>query len=382
MENIEAVAIIGGGLAGANCAYELATKGVNSIIFDNSHPREKPCGGGISPLVIEKFPFIEQFPSKGSISADFKIISPKNREVIAKGKRKGFIISRRYLDEGILNMAIGNGAKLIKEKVTEIEKKQGFWEIKTEKRLMKAKILVGADGVNSIVRKKTVGSISRENLGIGYGYFAIGAEKEYATMKFLDGIPGYIWIFPRDDHSSIGIGSELRYGSILKGILDDFIRSYGLKIKVISQFAAMLPSAKDPNFFKLPCAGENWILIGDAAGHVDPITGEGVLYALWSGKLAAETIIRNNILSYDDLWRREYGNDLMEGCKQRDMFYNPLMIELSVILASRSSTYSRLLYDISKSEQDYKTFMARTIYELPKTLIEFVAGSLRRFLNN
>ena len=90
----------------------------------------------------------------------------------------------------------------------------------------------------------------------------------------------------------------------------------------------MLPLAKNPDFFMLPCAGVDWVLVGDAAGHVDPITGEGILYALWSGKLAAEVIKRNELKSYDRLWREEYGNSLRENCARRDMFYNPLMIEL------------------------------------------------------
>jgi geranylgeranyl reductase family protein len=326
MEQIEDVAIVGGGPAGAYCAFELAKKGIYATIFDDSHPREKPCGGGISPLVIKKFPFVERFHSKGNISAGFKIISPKNREVVAR--EGGFNVSRRYFDEGILKMATENRAKLIRERVTDVEKKQNFWKIKTNRRIVSTKIIVGADGVSSLVRRKTIGPIPRENLGLGYGYFVTGVEREYTTMKFLDEIPGYIWIFPRDNHSSIGISSELRYGNRLKKLLDDFIRSYCPQIRVISRFAAMLPLAKNPDFFMLPCAGVDWVLVGDAAGHVDPITGEGILYALWSGKLAAEVIKRNELKSYDRLWRKEYGNSLRENCARRDMFYNPLMIEL------------------------------------------------------
>ncbi len=328
------VVIVGGGPAGAYCAFELARQGIYATVFDHSHPREKPCGGGISPSVIEKFPFVEQFLSKGGVSTDFKIISCTNREIVATGFKKGFNISRRCFDEEILNMAAQNGAKLIKEKVIGVQRKQNFWTIKTNKRLVRAKILVGADGVNSLIRRKTIGAIPKENLELTYGYIATGVEKTFSIVKYLDVIPGYIWIFPRHNHSSIGIGSELKYGKMLKKLLDDFIRSYSPHIKIISRFAAMLPSAQDPEFFMIPCAGEDWILVGDAAGHVDPISGEGILYALWSGKLAAEVIKKNNLKLYDNLWREQYGNHLRERCIQKDTFYNPLTIELSILLRS------------------------------------------------
>jgi len=187
---------------------------------------------------------------------------------------------------------------------------------------MTTRILVGADGIRSLVRQKTVGHISKENLGLTYGYFATGTENEPTTVKFVAGIPGYLWIFPRNNHSSIGIGSELKYGAALKRILDEFIHSYCPKIKVISKFSAMFPRATDPDFFTLPCAGNNWILIGDAAGHADPLTGEGILYALWSGKLAAEALTEDKLSSYDKLWREQYGYCLRARCAQQNTFYN------------------------------------------------------------
>jgi len=372
MKKLEDVVIVGGGPAGAYCAYELAKNGIYPIIFDNSHPREKPCGGGLSPLVLEKYPFIKNVPSKGISSARFKIISPSGKEAIAKGKRGSFNVSRLQLDKYILNMATKKGARLLEERVIKVTKEKNLWTIKTKKRTLKAKIIIGADGANSIVRNEILGPIPKKNLGITFGYYASGTEKEDSIIKYLKGNVGYIWLFPRKDHSSIGIGSELRYSKQLKDILDKFISEYCPHIKIISKFSAIIPLIKDSNFYKLPCAGENWILIGDAAGHVDPITGEGILYAMWAGELAAKAIKNNKPKEFDNLWRKEYGYDLIEGCEMRDMFYNPFMIELSVILASRSKTFSCLLYDITSSEEEYITFNSRMLREFPKSLIEFI----------
>jgi digeranylgeranylglycerophospholipid reductase len=331
MEHSEDIVIVGAGPAGAYCALELSKQGKRPVIFDHSHPREKPCGGGISPPVLKKFPFLERFRSQGLTFGSFRIISCTNFQVITNSFKDGFCISRKFLDKGILNLAIQNGAKLIKEKVIEVQKKGRYWKVKTNIRQVKTKILVGADGVNSIVRRKTIGKISSENLALTFGYCVSKIKKEDATIKFLSEIPGYIWIFPGRNYSKIGIGGEIKYGGkILKRILDEFINTYCPQIKVISSYAAMLPSANNLKFFKSACAGDDWILIGDAAGHVDPISGGGILYALWGGVLAAQAIKDNDPLSFDKKWRKEYAKSLVENCKNKLSFYDPLDSNISL----------------------------------------------------
>jgi geranylgeranyl reductase family protein len=323
------VAIVGAGPAGAYCALQLAEEGIKATIFDHSHPREKPCGGGLSAEVVEKFSFVNKYRSRGSSSDKFKILSCTGREVAA-GIRKGFNISRRFFDYEIVKAAVEKGANLVPEKVMAIGHKHDIWRIKTDKQTVTTNILVGADGVSSLVRQSTVGNFSRENLQLTYGYFVSGVESEPTTIKFLAEIPGCIWLFPRNGYSSLGIGGPLRYGSWLKKLLDRFLESYCSSLNILSAFAALIPCAENPNFFDLNCAGKNWVLVGDAAGHVDPITGEGILYALWSGKLAAEAIANHDLESYDVSWRNEYGDYLKTRVQKRDVFYDPLRIELMI----------------------------------------------------
>ena len=343
MRKHEDIVIVGGGPAGAYCALELSKHGIFPLIINYPHHRGKPCGGGISPIVIRKFPFLEKFRSNGSTFSIFKIISCTDIQVDSKGLENGFWISRKYLDREILNMAIKNGAKTIEERVLDVRKKGKLWNIKTSKGFYSGRILVGADGVNSIVRNKTIGSISRENLAITFGFIAGCLEEESAVIKFLSEIPGYIWVFPGKRYSNIGIGSELNYGSRLEEILYDFVARYYPR-KLITEdtpkYAWMLPSARNPDFFKSACAGDDWLLVGDAAGHVDPVSGGGILYALWGGKLAAEAIDRNDPRSYDKEWRIAFGKNLEERCKNKSEFYDPLKSIATILKGLIAKEYS------------------------------------------
>ena len=338
MKRIE-VAIIGGGPAGASCAIELAKHGVYATIFDHSHPREKPCAGGISIQVIKKFPFLESFRSIGFALSDFKIISYNDIQVMTEKRDYGFCVSRMLFDQGILSMALEKGAKLVKEKVLDVKKVRSGWKIRTNKEFRFARILVGADGVNSVVRRNTVGPISKENLALTFGYRAISVEDVQPTIKLLGEIPGYIWVFPGKNYVNIGLGSELNYGNMLKKLLDDFIHSHYSGIKIISKYAALLPSAKTPEFFSLPCSGKDWILVGDAAGHVDPTTGGGIFYALLGGRLAALAIKEKEVYSYDNMWRKEYGNTLIRSAKKKEEFYDPVWSTILILCGLATKTF-------------------------------------------
>jgi geranylgeranyl reductase len=313
------VAIVGAGPAGSYCAYKLAENGINPTIFDYSHPREKPCGGLIPANAQDFFPFLKSLPIPHSERSAMTIIAPSGRRLVI-GFRKGKVIgfSRLKFDQYLLSRAVNEGADLVAEKVIGVARKYGCWKVRTQQQSYAVKSLVGADGVNSMVRRNIVGSLSKRDMGVCYGCFVKGLESEEITIKFLPDKKGYLWIIPRGDDTSIGIGSsEIGCYPELKKEVEAFISKFYPQAEKISKYTALIPNVKDIKTFYKPIAGSNWILIGDAAAQVDPITGSGIIYALLGGELAAEAIAEGNPETFNNLWIETYGQQLLRATKLR-----------------------------------------------------------------
>jgi len=324
------IAVVGAGPAGSFCAYCLAEDSLYPVIFDHTHPREKPCGGLVTPLAQRLFPFLKELPIKHGEKSEIHLISPSGRQVcisIRRSKIRTF--SRLKLDKFLVNMAVKKGAELIQEKVVALERKKDFWKVKTACGSYQAKILIGADGVNSLVRRSIIGPLSKMDKGICCGYLVRGLEKEDIVIRFLAHRKGYMWVIPRDDQTSLGIGtfeSSRSYG--LRQELDIFIQQQYPHAEMISRWAALIPNIKNFKTLQIPIAGLNWILIGDAAGHVSPTTGEGIMYALLDGELAAQAVVENEPERFNELWREACGSSLFVDVKLRKRLYTRSALEL------------------------------------------------------
>ena len=365
----DGIAIVGGGPAGSYLGYLLARRGISATIYDDSHPREKPCGGGITPVALERFSLLRDVPTSHRYVSKILFISPAGKEAMVSG-RTLMNVSRQHMDSFLLEKAVEAGAVLREERVTSVSEEAGGWTVRTKNGEQRWDLLVGADGANSVVRRATVGPIPRKDVGACIGYFATGVERDYSVMRFFKDFQGYAWIFPRETHSSIGVGLDVRHAKRLKEYLDGFIDQYCPNIQKLSSFGSLIPTARNPKFYKAPCAGKRWVLIGDAAGHVDPVLGEGIRYALWDAELAADAIAAGRPDRFDGLWRKAYHKDFVEACRLRDYIYNTAMIERGVALMARSGTFASIMMGMVTGTQSYRDLRKTAVASLPRIMAE------------
>ena len=369
------VAVVGGGPAGSSCAAELAKNGVDVAIFDNSHPREKLCGGAISGRGLEKLKIPENIIER---KINRIIVEDQNgNSVNLYDKKIGIVVMREKLDQYLFQKTAENGARQIKERVVSFKRKNKKWLIKTNKKnIFETEFIVGADGCQSIIRKNFLGDIPKEQLAHCVGYH-IPHEKKHIEKEFGNSIElyflgkpfvdvGYIWIFPKTDFVTIGLGTKLGtpgiHNSLKKFILEHPRAKRLVLPKEITFHSHLLPFISSTEFYKIPVTGKNWVLIGDAAGHVNSITGEGIYYAMNGGLLAAKSYLNGNIYSFEKRWREEYGGDLFYASKFRDLFYNPKVLEKTINLAKKSKKVREILIDIISSRVPYREIFNKKIF--------------------
>lgn len=130
------------------------------------------------------------------------------------------------------------------------------------------------------------------------------------TFQTYADLAGYLWSFPRHDHASVEIATRLAEARPreLWQRLDAFLNEFCPQSRRGNRWAALVPMARDASLWDTPCASQNWELLGDAAGHVHLITGEGITYALLSAELLATAFEQGESRVYDRLWREACGH--------------------------------------------------------------------------
>jgi flavin-dependent dehydrogenase len=363
------VAVVGGGPAGALLGWSLARGGIAATIFDASHPREKPCGGGLTRRALALLP-----PEPPSDPLPVRWVDACRFEAPPDGvdvrlERPVAVGSRREIDGWLLRRATEAGAAHVAERVAEVDGNGGLRT--AAGRQSRFDLIVGADGAGSLVRRTFLAPVPPSQLMMAAGWFAPGDAP--MLVRFPSGLAGYLWLFPRPDHVGVGICAPLAAiatRDLIARLEAEVARSFPALVEVEGgRYAHTIPSpTADPRSL-LEIAGERWALVGDAAALADPITGEGIAYALRSAALLADTLMKDGSpRAYPERLLAEFGRELLKASAIRDRFYAPRFAARMVRFASRSRAIRDVLADLVLGEQGYLDLKKRLLRAAPRFL--------------
>ena len=290
MEQFDVI-VVGAGPAGSTTAYRLACEGAGVLLVDKARfPRDKPCGGGISGRAMRELP-VDPRPVVEHVADRMELSFCGGRPFIRGGRDPlAYLTQRRRLDHFLVEQAASAGADFRDGvAVTEISERgarvDGEW--------IGCELLVGADGANGaaarsldLAGERIYGVALEGNLAYGL----TNPERWRSTVVIeLGTIPGgYCWIFPKGDHVNVGVGGWENTGPTLRGHLKDFCKRRGLDHAKLDAVRGYRLPGRPP---KAELARGRALLVGDAAGLVDPLWGDGMYSAFVSSKLAAHAAL-------------------------------------------------------------------------------------------
>ena len=369
------VVIIGAGPSGSNAAisYKKLNPDLKIALVDKAiFPRDKSCGDAFGPGVISA---LKRFGNEHILEDEPEVVSttlfgPKNigiQNYIPEVKNKEdsivYVIPRFDLDNRILNLA----------KEEEVETFEGYRfskffnneesvsvEIENEakeKYILEAKLLVGADGANSRVRKSlNLKQNSDWNKAIAIrayidspNYLEIFKERTLMFEINVSAIKGYAWAFPsKGDLLNIGIGVPLsvfkKEKMDIKNLLDEFVKTLESR-GVIVENLRMEKSFMLPFASSRPKLGHNRVaLIGDAGSMINPMSGEGIFYGMEAGFLLANathqlinesgSVLNKGITKYEKVFNKRFGKHFLSCSLARLVFQSPFMTKRLLNIAS------------------------------------------------
>ncbi len=365
------VAVVGAGPAGSLAALRLARAGHRVELFDPSHPREKPCGGGVTPGTYLEHPELESLRKLGRPAHAVRLRGPRGEPLRVELGRAIDVYSRRTLDGALLGLALEAGARHRPERVRRVRVDHDGARLELATGEASADFVIGADGAASVVRRSLLGATP-----IGPAAFAtagclvFGLDEPELYVEFVPEYAGYLWVFPRPDHCSVGIAAPLgrENGARLRARVTALLaaRYPGSERLPRRRYAMSIP-APAPGELAAPLGGPRFALVGDAARAVDAITGEGIQHALGTGALLARALDEAGPLGaavrYAELWRAGPGRDLARAARLA-RFYAPPTVSFALRTARRSRRARALMRDMLLGMQPYHRLGRRVLAEL------------------
>jgi geranylgeranyl reductase family protein len=378
------VIVVGAGPAGAILAYLLANRGLQVLMLEKAAlPRYKTCGGGLTYKAIESLPF--DIRSTVEVETSGGIVSYGGQQLLKTEVRQPFawLVMRDRFDYYLVQKALQAGMRLVDStSVTAIEQSAQHIQVRTQHEVFYCSLLVGADGVNSIVAERT-GLLKQRQVGIAVEAevavpdAAIESQGAFATFDFGVLPGGYGWIFPKRDHLSVGL-FQARSGKAvgIKTALDQFINSQ-----------PVLRTNQHINIHghRIPLGGSKAaldqgrvILVGDAANLADPWLGEGIYYAITSAKIAAEEITGFLMGGLPDLrsYTRRINSEIVQQLQQARRFARLVYLfpQIGSTLLCRSSLMRQMVFGTIRGDLTFQQLNQALVLRLPRIMTQAFQG--------
>lgn len=382
------VIIVGAGPAGTAAAITLAQTGHDVLILDRlAFPRDKACGDGVLPgaaQVLQKLGALEQMRAANFYSiTGGRVVSPNGVAINARVKPLKreldfFIAPRNKFDSILLNEAIRAGAQFRQAIVQGPLVNNGTTEgvlIRSGNKTkpIKARIVIGADGTTSTIAKNLIPyKLYNKPTVVGIRAYLENFKVIPHLVEFhsLENIfPDFAWIFPvSPNKANVGLGvSASKYRSLQKSLPDlliDFLKSPAIAPRLTAK-PVLLNSKAWP--YKLsynstnPIAFNGALLAGDAAGFLDPLTGEGIRNALLSGLIAGETCqayftskISDYQVEYSQRCHREIGRIMRRSQILKRLFLSsPESLNRQFTIANRTKKFTEKVYNFLSTNFEF-----------------------------
>ena len=294
--------VVGAGPAGSATALRLARGGASVLLLDRARfPRDKPCGGGLTGRALRHAPCPVE-PVVEHVVDRFRIRLRYGRSFTRTHPRPLVLMTqRRRLDLHLAEQAAAAGADFRDGvRVTEVSTDDGGVLARVGGTQVHADTIVGADGANGIVARSTgladdvVNGVALE-ANVPYDIIDRAAVEGTAVIE-LGVVPGgYGWVFPKGDHANVGVGGWGREGPRLRAHLARLSDAHGIDQAALRDLRGhRLPMRR---LGSTPARGRV-LLVGDAAGLVDPLSGDGIYEAFVSAELAAQAILEGDLAAY------------------------------------------------------------------------------------
>jgi len=371
------VIVIGAGPAGASAAYVAARAGLRVALIDRkTFPREKLCGGLITgrarrhyaEIFGHEMPFD---PQDRKTTVDFRY---RGQPVGLIEDAPALCATMRWdMDAMLCGHAMAAGAQdYTGHAVAEIDCDARRVTLK-DGAILQYEVLIGADGVNSQVARALFGQpFDRQRIGFGLEIEARGAHLNPAGPIRIDLAAaqwGYGWVFPKRCSTTVGVGGLLSENADMKQAMSAYCEMLGIDAADLHVKGQFLPFG---DFRKMPGQGAV-LLAGDAAGLVDPITGEGIGYAMQSGQLAAKAALAalnagrpQTALSHYRRALRPVHRALRMARLIRPVIFLPALEPGFARAFRRSSTLRHEYLRLMAGEVEYGQILTRLVLRLPR----------------